>query len=221
MTHTTHRHDHHLPGMGHPRLTPLYDLVTRLLGVPALHRQLLAQAELRPGQSVLEIGCGTGNLALRAQRSHPDVVVTGLDPDVPSLDIARRKAARAGVDVAWDEGVAQDLPYADGSYDHVLSSLMLHHLEEDQRLAALQEARRVLATDGTLHVVDFGGGTDPSDGALTRIAARSPRLRGNYDDGLRAAIRDAGFSEVTETGHRTSRIMGRVTFYRATGSHAT
>ncbi len=214
MSQTT-RHENHLPGMGHHRLTPLYDLVTRLLGVPALHRRLLAQADIQPDQSVLEIGCGTGNLALRVKRSQPEAVVTGLDPDRPSLDLALRKAARAGVHVRWESGVAEDLPYEDGVFDRVLSALMLHHVEQDQRLAALREARRVLAAGGELHVVDFGGRTDSSDGLLARIASRSPRLRGNYDDGLLAAMHEAGFAEVAETSHRVSRIMGRVTFYRA------
>lgn len=216
MSQTTH-HSHHLPGLGHHRLTPLYDLVTRLLGVPALHARLLAQADIQPAHSVLEIGCGTGNLALRVKRSHPDAVVTGLDPDRPSLDLALRKSARRGVHVRWESGVAEDLPYEDGVFDRVLSALMLHHVEEDRRLAALQEARRVLATGGELHVVDFGGRIDPSDGLLARAVSRSPRLRGNYGDGLLAAMHEAGFSDVTEAGHRVSRIMGRITFYRATG----
>lgn len=214
MSQTTH-HGHHLPGLGHHRLTPLYDLVTRLLGIPAVHRRLMAQADLEPGQSVLEIGCGTGNLAMLVKRSHPDVVVAGLDPDGPSLDIARRKARRAGVDVDWEPGVAQDLPYPDGAFDQVMSSLMLHHLEPDQRGHALREARRVLTADGLLHVVDLGGRTDPAEGLVTRAASRWPRLGGNYTDGLLAAMHEAGFSDVTETGHRVSRIKGRITFYRA------
>lgn len=214
MSQTT-AHGHHLPGLGHRRLTPLYDLVTRLLGIPAVHRRLLAQADVRSGQSALEIGCGTGNLALLMKRSHPDVLVTGLDPDGPSLDIARRKGGRADVDVAWDSGVAQALPYPDGAFDLVMSSLMLHHLEPDQRGEALREVRRVLTADGSLHVVDVGGRTDPADGVLARAASRSARLGGNYADGLLTAMQEAGFADVTETGHRVSRLMGRITFYRA------
>lgn len=175
----------------------------------------LAQADLAPGQSVLEIGCGTGNLALLATRSRHDVDVTGLDPDAASLAIARRKARRAGVEVDWRPGVAQDLPWPDGAFDHVLSSLMLHHLDPDQRRQALREARRVLTAGGALHVVDLGGRTDPADGPVARVAARSSRLGDGYADGLRAAIRDAGFPDVTETGHQVPWILGRVTYYRA------
>lgn len=117
--------------------------------------------------------------------------------------------------MVWDTGVAQDLPYPDGAFDRVLSSMMLHHLESDQRLDSLREVRRVLGADGTLHVVDFGGRAEPSDGLATRAAYRSSRLHRNYDDRLLDAMHEAGFSDVTETGHRVSRIMGRVTFYRA------
>ncbi len=60
-----------LPGMRHAWLLPLYDPFTRLAGVGRVHRRLLDQAGLRPGQRVLEIGCGTGNLLLAAKRPSP------------------------------------------------------------------------------------------------------------------------------------------------------
>jgi SAM-dependent methyltransferase len=81
--------------------------------------------------------------------------VIGLDPDPAALAIARRKAARAGVEFQLDRGYAGRLPYADGSVDRVLSSFMLHHLPGGQKLEALREVRRVLAPGGSLHVLDF------------------------------------------------------------------
>jgi ubiquinone/menaquinone biosynthesis C-methylase UbiE len=141
--------------------------------------------------------------------------VTGIDPDSRALGVARRKAARAGRDVDWTFGVAERLPYADAAFDRVLSSLMLHHLDTEQRRAALAEARRVLAVDGSLHVVDFGGTTDHGDGFMTRRLAQTARLADNYDDGLMTSLTDAGFTSVAEVEHRVSRILGRITFYRA------
>ena len=122
-----------LPGMRHAWLLPLYDPLNRLLGVSAVHRRLLDQAGLRPGQRVLEIGCGTGNLLLAAKRAQPEAVVVGLDPDLAALARAHRKARRRGLGVQLDRGYADQLPYTDASVDVVLSSFMLHHVPADQR----------------------------------------------------------------------------------------
>ncbi|QBI20218.1 class I SAM-dependent methyltransferase [Egibacter rhizosphaerae] len=209
------RHDHHRPGLGHARLTPLYDTVVRLLGVPRLHGRLLEQADVRPFCAVLEIGCGTGNLALQVKRTQPAAHVTGIDPDTRALASAQRKAARTGFDLSWDCGVAQQMPYSDGAFDRVLSSLMLHHLDAEQRRAALAEARRVLAADGSLHVVDFGGTVDHRDGFIARRLSHTARLADNYDNGLLSAMNEAGFARVTEVEQRVSRVLGRIAFYRA------
>jgi ubiquinone/menaquinone biosynthesis C-methylase UbiE len=204
---TKQEHDY-LPAMGRDRLLPLYDPFTRLVGVPKLHRALAEQAEIAPGHQVLEIGCGTGNLALLVQRRCPDAQVVGLDPDPLALARARRKADRAGLQVRWDRSTAGELPYPDASMDRVLSALMFHHLDETEKARALAEVRRVLSPDGRLHLVDFGG----HHGRFARLLHRHPRLHGNAGDKVPVRIREAGFSEVTETGR------GRlgVTFYRAT-----
>src|SRR5215218_9704153 len=129
----------YLPAMGRDWLLPVYDTVSRLLGASSLHRQLIEQAGIEPGHRVLDVGCGTGNLALLAKRLQPRADVVGLDPDPRALDRARRKAERQHIAVRFDHGFAQELPYPDESFDRVLSSLMLHHLEGDARRAMLQQ----------------------------------------------------------------------------------
>src|SRR4051812_13799571 len=79
-----------LPGMGRDWLLPLYDPFTRLIGVQAAHRKLVDQAELVSADRVLEIGCGTGNLALLVKRTQPHLDVVGLDPDPKALARAGR-----------------------------------------------------------------------------------------------------------------------------------
>ena len=70
----------YLPGMGRDWLLPLYDPFTRLIGIASPHRKLAEDAELESADRVLEIGCGTGNLALMVKRMRPQLEVLGLDP---------------------------------------------------------------------------------------------------------------------------------------------
>lgn len=211
----THETAGYVPGMGRNWMLPLYDPLTRLLGVASFHRTLVDQADVQPGQRILEIGCGTGNLAILVKRRHRHADVVGLDPDAMALDRARRKAERQGLSMRWDQGFAESLPYADASFDRVLSALMLHHLGPDEKRAALREARRVLTPGGTLHLVDFGGATAPADGFMARRAHRNAMLRDNFGHRIPELMREAGFAEPAEVAHRVTWLLGRVTFYRA------
>ena len=205
---------HYVPGMGRHHLLPLYDPLSRLLGVTAIHRPLVDQAAVRTGQRLLEIGCGTGNLALLVARLHPGAEVTGIDPDPRALARARRKAARRGTPVRWDRGFAQDLPYPDAAFDRVLSSLMLHHLEADDKVASLREARRVLRPGGTLHVVDLAGAGAPPRGLVARVAHRRPRRHGTFEDRIPALLEEAGFVDPAEVDRRVH-LFGPCAYHRA------
>jgi ubiquinone/menaquinone biosynthesis C-methylase UbiE len=173
-----------------------------------VHRRLVELAGIEPGHRVLEIGCGTGNLALRVQRTHPDAEVAGIDPDPLALARARRKAERAGLSVRWDRGKAGDLPYPDGSVDRVLSAFMLHHLDDAEKRRTLAEVQRVLRPGGQLHLVDVGG---HQHGRIGRRMQHSEHLRDNVGEGIPDRMREAGLTDV-RTGER-GRL--RTTFYRA------
>ncbi|WP_029117284.1 class I SAM-dependent methyltransferase [Mycobacterium sp. URHB0044] len=190
------RHDY-LPAAGLDFLLPSYDLLTRVLGMRPVYDALVAQAELFDGAKVLEIGCGTGNLTMKAKRAHPGVRLTGFDPDPRALARARRKAGRAA-GVQFDQGYAQELPYADGSFDRVLSSMMLHHLDDDVKAAAIAESFRVLRPGGSIHVADVTG----HHGAAAR--------NGSVIQGL---LRAGGF-ESAVLGSRRIRLFGPVSYVR-------
>lgn len=191
--------------MGHDRLLLLYDPVTRLLGIRRAHARLLDAVPIRPGDRVLEIGCGTGNLALRVKREVPNAEVTGLDPDPLALAQATRKAARRGVAIRFDRGYAAALPYDAASFDLVLSSFMFHHLPEREQEPMLAEARRVLVPGGRLEVLDLGGSA-PVRGRIARRMQRNPHLHGNHGDRIPRLMRTAGFAEAEEAGARASLI---------------
>jgi ubiquinone/menaquinone biosynthesis C-methylase UbiE len=203
-----------IPAATYDWLLPFYDVVTRLMGGEALHRALIDQTSLQPGQRVLEIGCGTGNLTTLVKRLHPEVDVVGLDPDPKALDRARRKAERQQTSIRLDQGFADAVHDPDGSYDRVLSALMLHHLDRDTKLRSLREAHRVLAAGGSLHVVDFCRPHDGSDGLLARLLHPGHDLQDDSRDAILDLMRDAGFVDPAEVAQRRT-IFGRVCFYRA------
>ncbi|NMO88469.1 class I SAM-dependent methyltransferase [Actinomycetospora sp. TBRC 11914] len=145
-----------LPALGTAGPLSLYDAVS-WLGARSAHRRLVGAADPAPGQTVLEIGCGTGNLLLAAARAQPAATVIGLDPDSAALDRAHAKARRRGLPVRVEQGFADELPHPDGSVDRVLSAFMFHHLPEEAKEAMLREVRRVLAPGGVLFLVDFEG----------------------------------------------------------------
>jgi ubiquinone/menaquinone biosynthesis C-methylase UbiE len=204
----------YIPAAGHDWLLPLYDPLVKLLGSESAHRQLLDQAGIRPGHRVLEIGCGTGNLAILVKRLHPRAEVVGLDPDPKALARARRKAEREALSVQLDRGFSDVLPYPDGSFDRVLSAFMFHHLELDEKTKTLLETRRVLIPGGSLHLLDFGGATARSAGFLARLLHRTERLRDNVGDRIPILMREAALEDPAEVAHRDT-ICGRATYYRA------
>ncbi len=199
-------HRHYLPGMGLHWLLPVYDTVQRLFGVPALHRALIERAELRDDHRVLDVGCGTGNLLLALARRHPGVAATGIDPDERALARARRKLGARPVRL--DRGFVEELPYPDGSFDRVLSTLMFHHLEDDAKDRMLAEVRRVLVPGGLLLLADFGGAGGTGRGPLGH------RIQDNLGDAIPRRMRGAGLLDAAEQGSLSIRV-GRVALFRA------
>ncbi|GEM_PF-211978 len=171
----TTTHEPYLKAAGTDRLAPYYDLMARLgMRERQLKGRVIDLARLAPGQRLLDLGCGTGTLVLMARRRCPDATVIGVDGDPTILGIARCKAQRAGILVQLDEGMAYALPYADGSFDAVVSTLTFHHLTPEQQERALAEVRRVLRPGGRLVIADL---TRPHN-RLMRLAQRlSFRLR--------------------------------------------
>ena len=118
--------------------------------------RILRLAHLQEGESVLDVGCGTGSLAIIAkQQVGPTGVVCGIDASPEMITRANKKARKAGVEVTFKNGAAQALPFSDAQFDVVLSTLMLHHIPRDARQQCAHEIRRVLKPSGRVLAVDF------------------------------------------------------------------
>ena len=134
-----------------------YDADVRLYAREAEWRPLMAsRIDLQPGQTFVDIGAGTGSLAIALQARCPQARIVAVDPDPQVLAIARRKAAAARADIDWREAFVRAEDWSPGSVNHVACSLVLHQVP-------LAEKRRLLATmtewigdHGTLHIADYG-----------------------------------------------------------------
>jgi ubiquinone/menaquinone biosynthesis C-methylase UbiE len=209
-----HHHHHFLPGMGHPALTPFYDTFARLVAREStFKRRLVERLELRAGQRVLDVGCGTGTLALMMADAQPNVVVTGIDPDEKMLSRARKKAAAAGAHVTFEMASATSLPFADSSFDRVTSTLMAHHLPRPAKEGMFAEVRRVLATNGELHLIDIGPARSSMARSLQRVL-RPHVLEDNLDGRLPSMMSAAGLVDVAEED-RVLTVFGPLVFWRA------
>jgi ubiquinone/menaquinone biosynthesis C-methylase UbiE len=204
----------YLPAAGHDWSLPLYDPIVKLLGGDKVRRVLLDQASLQPGQRVLDIGCGTGTLAILSKRRHPDVELVGIDPDPKALARARHKAVRAAVSIQFDQGFGDDLPYPEASFDRVFSSFMFHHLPPDEKDKTLRAVRRVLKPGGAFHMLDFEGPEGGAHGLLAHLVHSSKRLKENSESRVLSLMMQAGFANPKKVDRRAM-LLGHIAYFRA------
>jgi len=149
--------DEYIPALSYRFLTPFYDFIQKFIVRDVRYKSLLIeQANIQPGQSVLDLGCGTGTLAMMAKQAQPGAQVYGLDADPDMLKVAHYKKNQAKLDVTFDVGFTNKLPYPDASFDRILSSIMIHHLKTPDKKTTANEVFRVLKPGGQLHIIDFG-----------------------------------------------------------------
>jgi ubiquinone/menaquinone biosynthesis C-methylase UbiE len=206
-----------IPALRFHRLTPLFDIVAAAtVRDRAIKSRVLARARLAGGEDVLDLGCGTGTLAVAAARATPRARIFGLDADPAILARARRKAAVAELDIGFDEGRSTALPYADGSFDVVLSTLFFHHLPDEAKQQTARELVRVLRPGGRLVVGDLGRPQDPLMRAAVRltvqlldgVATTALNVRGELPALLTAAgLRDAAVVDRVRTPTGTHEVV--------------
>lgn len=194
-------------------MAPLYDALCRLVGLgPAFRHRTLSYAALRPGERVLDVGCGTGVLTrLAADVVGPQGEVVGIDPGPAMIVEARRNARAAGNRAQFRLAAIERLPFADRHFDVTLSSFMLHHLPPEVKAQGLREVYRVLKPGGRIVAVDVDRPANRLWWLALWPARWLPTVIPNLRGEIPAYLRAAGFEAVRVMG----RSRGLVTFWGA------
>lgn len=186
--------------------TRLYDAALRVFARERRWRGAVidAVAAATP-TAVLDVGCGTGTLAIGMASRIPGALVAGLDPDTEALAIAERKAASVGPHVDWRIGFASDaaLDGRAGAFDVVTCTLVLHQVPLAGKAAGLSAMLAALRPGGRLVLADYSEQRTPLMRALFRLTVQ--RIDGredtqpNADGVLPRLIAEAGFADVAES----------------------
>jgi len=180
---------------------PAYDALSWAMSLgqePAIRRETIRIAALQKGDKVLDVGCGTGTMAVAAWRKvRPDGTVTGIDASPEMAELARRKAKNKGARADFQVAPIEQLPFESGSFDVVLSTFMLHHLPEDLKEQGFAEIFRVLKPGGRFLAVDLAGKNKSLLSRLTALIGHS--MPDDYGERLMGGMKWAGFGEVMET----------------------
>lgn len=156
-----------------------------------LRRRTADLAQLQPGEQVLDVGCGTGTLAIEvARRIGRAGHVAGIDPSTEQIARACSKAVRRNLPIDFQIGVIEQLAFPDQTFDVVFSTLMMHHLPAPLKRQGLAEIARVLKPGGRLVIADFQRKKE-RQGRAARFHAGGSSMQD-----LAPLIKDAGFERL-------------------------
>lgn len=195
----------YIPAMNFDFLTPFYDIFVEILGYGKNQRKKVVDLlELKKGDNLLDVGCGTGTFLLFAKQKYPTIEMTGIDIDANVLDIAEKKAKKSGLEITFVETSSAKLPFPNASFTVAVSSLVFHHLPTDVKKQTLQEVYRVLKKNGRFLLADFGkkkGFILSTIACITELLHLPERitLQDNLQGKIPLYMKEAGFT-VEEIG---------------------
>lgn len=184
-----------------------YDTFSGLLGLGVNRpnsRMIVEMAKIEPGDKVLDVGCGTGNLTLTAMKyAGPSGSTYGIDASPEMIEVAREKAKRSSPGTVFDVGLIEKLPYPDASFDVVISRLVIHHLPDDLKRQGFKEIHRVLKPGGLFFLADFKPPANPILAHVTS-ALVGPRMMHFDLSSVPPMLTETGFVDVASGPTRSA-----------------
>jgi ubiquinone/menaquinone biosynthesis C-methylase UbiE len=207
--------EQYIPALSYRWLTRFYDpIIGFTMRESTFKRRMVGQAKIRVNQRVLDLGCGTATLTIQIKKNNPGAEVVGLDGDTKVMGIARMKISESNLDINLRWGMAYDLPFPDSYFDHVFSSLLFHHLTNENKSRTIQEVFRVLRPGRMFYLTDFGRPGNKLMYLSSLIMRRLEETTGNFEGLLPIMLGKAGFDQISEYA-RYMTIFGSISLYNA------
>lgn len=185
-----------------------YDFHTNLMGLGVNRsnsRMVVEMARIRPGDKVLDVGCGSGNLTLTARKYvGPSGSAYGIDAAPEMIDVARKKAKRSGYEAVFELGLIENIPYPEATFDVVVSRLVLHHLPDDLKRKGFREIFRVLKPGGVCFLADFQPPSNPILSHVTSALVGHKMMVQSDVSSIPPMLGEAGFIDVASGPTRSA-----------------
>ena len=208
------------PALGYHWLTPIYDSALALMARERLWReQLLRQVAPKPGDVIIDVGCGTGSFVTLLKAAEPGATVIGVDPDGDVLELARRKAAKSNSDITFKQGfLSENLLEGQPRPNKIVSSLVFHQVLLAEKRRLLKLIRSLLPQSGELHIADYGLQRTHTMRLLFRMTVQLldgvRDTQPNADGVLPEIMQEVGFGTVEELKVIPT-VTGSISLYRA------
>ena len=208
----------YIPALKYNWLTKFYDLLIQtFLKEKSWKNYLIQSFSNKSPQAILDIGTGTATLSIMMKQAYPQANITGLDGDEKILAIARSKVEQQMLDIDLIKGMSYQLPFPDNHFDVSTSSLMIHHLKDDDKVSTFKEPLRVLKPGGEFCIADWGKPDTVSSRLLfywVQFLDGLETTSSNVKGFLPRFLSSSGFATVNElTKYKT--IGGSISIYKA------
>lgn len=200
----------YVPALTFNFLTPWYDFLSNIRYSESYFRRVAGYIRPKNGDSILDVGVGTANLAIALKKIYPNVTIVGVDPDEHILKIAKNKIYRKRLDIKLIKAFAQKLPFEDNSFDFVVSRLTIHHIPKQFRKQAFLEMKRVLKKNGVILIIDIGVPKNLLARMITYVLSLIEEVGPNRKGLIPQLLKELQFKQIEEVESR----FGILSHYR-------